>query len=113
MAETEPTVSRATPRIRHNVYFEGAVQSLGFSADGEYATVGVISPGRYRFMTEHPERTTITSGVLKVRLRGENWRSLRIGQAFAVAAGVAFDLQAEMDVAYLCEFEGAAFPDER
>jgi len=112
MAEIKRELSARKTGIRHNVYFGGTVQSLGFSADGKYATVGVISPGLYRFTTEYRERTTITSGAIEVRLPAENWRSLQVGQSFTVPAGVAFDLRAEMDVAYFCEFERAPFPSE-
>jgi uncharacterized protein YaiE (UPF0345 family) len=110
VAKIDPEASGRKTGIRHNVYFDGTVQSLGFSADGKYATVGVISPGQYRFTTEYRERTAVTSGVLKVRLPGEQWRSLGVGQSFTVPARVAFDLLAEKDVAYLCEFEGARLP---
>jgi hypothetical protein len=96
-------------RIQHNVYFGGMVQSLGFSSDGEYTTVGVIGPGQYRFTAEFPERTIITSGALSVRLPGSRWKTFRPGQSFSVAAGVAFDLRAKEDVAYVCEFAGRKF----
>lgn len=99
----------AKSRIQHNVYFGGMVQSLGFSSDGEYTTVGVIGPGQYRFTTEYPERTIITSGALSVRLPGSKWKTFRTGQSFSVGAGVEFDLRAKEDVAYLCEFGGRKF----
>jgi uncharacterized protein YaiE (UPF0345 family) len=100
----------STPK--HNVYFDGAVQSLGFRSHRGYATVGVIRPGTYRFTTEYPEVTEVLSGELRVCPPGESWRSVGPGQSFAVAAGVGFDLRAEEDVAYLCHFEGAPLPGD-
>ena len=106
------TGQKSKSHIRHNVYFGGTVQSLGFSADGDYMTVGVITPGAHRFTTDYPERTTIISGALNVRLPGEKWKTFRVGESFSVAAGVEFDLRADVDVAYLCEFEGRTFPTD-
>jgi uncharacterized protein YaiE (UPF0345 family) len=106
------TEEKSKSHIQHNVYFGGTVQSLGFSADGEYTTVGVITSGEYRFTTDYPERTTITSGTLNVRLPGEAWKPFRVGESFSVAAGVEFDLRVDADVGYLCEFEGRTFPSD-
>ena len=42
--------------LSHNTYFDGSVQSLGFTEDGSRFTVGVMIPGEYHFGTEEPER---------------------------------------------------------
>ena len=47
--------------LKHNTYFEGAVQSLGFERNGLRASVGVIVPGEYHFGTGAAERMTVTS----------------------------------------------------
>jgi len=45
--------------MKHNVDFEGNVQSLGPNTEHGYATVGVITEGHYRFFSESEERVTI------------------------------------------------------
>lgn len=90
--------------MRHNVYFDGKVQSLGF-ADGEGdATAGVIEPGEYAFGTSREERMTVVSGVLWYRVPGKQWLSAAAGERFAVPAGVTFEVKAESPVSYLCRY---------
>ena len=54
---------------KHNTYFEGKVQSIGFERNGRKATAGVIDAGEFHFGTDAPERMTVTSGELHVRFR--------------------------------------------
>lgn len=91
--------------LKHNTYFDGKVQSVGFERNGWRQTVGVIDPGEFHFDTEGPERMTIVSGELGVRPRGASeWRNYPAGTAFEIAAKSGFDVRAERPVAYLCEF---------
>jgi purine/pyrimidine-nucleoside phosphorylase len=91
--------------IKHNSYFEGGVQSLGFERHGRRATVGVIASGEYHFNTDGPERMTVTSGELEVKLSGQSvYRSYAAGTYFEVAAKSGFDVKAAQPSAYLCEF---------
>lgn len=60
--------------MKHNVYFEGNVQSLGLNTPEDYATVGVISPGKYTFSAEFEEHVYIVSGNIKVKLPNEDWK---------------------------------------
>lgn len=93
--------------LKHNTYFEGAVQSVGFERNGLKATVGVIAPGEYRFNTAAAERMTVVSGELRTRLTGADWQRYPAGTAFEVPANSAFDVQAAGGAAaYLCEFLG-------
>ena len=59
--------------MKHNVYFDGKVQSLGLATAEGNATVGVISPGKFTFSTSTEERMAVTSGTLKVKLPGKDW----------------------------------------
>jgi uncharacterized protein YaiE (UPF0345 family) len=99
-----------TTLFKHNTYFDGRVQSIGFTRHGLNATVGVIGPGEHRFNTGAPERMTVVSGELRVRMdRPEGgqseWRAYPAGTYFEVAANSAFDVQASGGpAAYLCEF---------
>jgi len=93
--------------LKHNSYFDGAVQSVGFERNGQRATVGVIAPGEYHFNTGAPERMTVTSGELQAKLPGGNWQAYPAGTYFEVAGNSGFDVKATTPSAYLCEFLGA------
>jgi len=91
--------------LKHNSYFEGNVQSVGFERHGRRATVGVIAPGEYHFDTAAPERMTVTSGELSVRCADQReWRSYAQGTSFEIAGKSGFDVKAAEPSAYLCEF---------
>lgn len=91
--------------LKHNSYFDGQVQSIGFERHGRRATAGVIAAGEFHFGTDAPERMTITSGVLEVRLAGQSaWALFPVGTAFEVPGKSGFDVRATAPVAYVCEF---------
>ena len=91
--------------LKHNSYFEGRVQSVGFERHGRRFTAGVIASGEFHFGTDAPERMSVTSGELAVRLDGQSeFRSYPAGTQFEVAAKSGFDVRAELPSAYLCEF---------
>ncbi len=93
--------------LKHNTYFDGNVQSVGFERNGARATVGVIAPGSFRFDTGAAERMTVISGELEVKQSGESqWKTYPAGTAFEVPAKSAFDVRASAPTAYLCEFLG-------
>jgi uncharacterized protein YaiE (UPF0345 family) len=89
--------------LKHNAYFDGNVQSIGFERHGRRMTAGVIAPGEYHFGTQAPERMTIVSGEVEARV-GEVWRAYPAGTAFEVAGQSGFDIRAREPAAYLCEF---------
>jgi hypothetical protein len=90
--------------LKHNVYFDGKVQSVGFERHGRKATAGVIAPGEFHFGTDAPERMTIVSGELEAKLATGTWRSYPSGTTFEVPGKSGFDVRAAEAVAYLCEF---------
>jgi len=91
--------------LKHNSYFDGKVQSVGFERHGRQHTVGVIDVGEFRFDTNGAERMTVVSGELFVRLSGASeWRVYPAGTAFEVTAKSGFDVRAERPAAYWCEF---------
>jgi uncharacterized protein YaiE (UPF0345 family) len=90
--------------LKHNTYFDGKVQSVGFERNGRRATVGVIAPGEFHFNTDAPERMTVTSGELWARFPGGDWRAFPAGTAFEIAGKSGFDVKANDPAAYLCEF---------
>jgi len=91
--------------LKHNTYFNGNVQSVGFERHGRKATVGVIMPGEYHFGTEAPERMTVTSGELHAKVANGAWVVYPAGTAFEVPGKSGFDVKAVGGpAAYLCEF---------
>ena len=91
--------------LKHNTYFEGHVQSIGFERNGLKATVGVIATGEYHFNTGAAERMTVTSGLLRAKVTGGEWVRYPAGTYFEIAANSGFDVIAVGGAAaYLCEF---------
>jgi purine/pyrimidine-nucleoside phosphorylase len=91
--------------LKHNSYFEGKVQSIGFERNGRRATAGVIDVGDFHFGTDAPERMTVLSGELWAKLPGEaDFRPFPAGAVFEVPGQSGFDVRAKAPSAYLCEF---------
>lgn len=90
--------------LKHNSYFDGQVQSVGFERLGRRMTVGVIAPGQFHFGTEAAERMTVVSGELSVQLGDGQWQSYPAGTQFEVAGKSGFEVRAAQPTAYLCEF---------
>jgi purine/pyrimidine-nucleoside phosphorylase len=89
--------------LKHNTYFEGNVQSLGFERLGRRMTVGVIAPGEFHFGTDAPERITVVSGEVEAKVY-DGWRAYPAGTTFEVAGKDGFDVRARHPAAYICEF---------
>jgi hypothetical protein len=89
--------------LKHNVYFEGNVQSIGFERHGRRMTAGVIAPGEYHFGTDAAERMTVVSGELEAKIDGE-WRQYPTGTQFEVPAKGGFDVRARHCAAYVCDY---------
>jgi uncharacterized protein YaiE (UPF0345 family) len=89
--------------LKHNSYFDGKVQSIGFERLGRRMTAGVIAPGQYHFGTDAPERMTVTSGELEVKV-GDGWRAYPAGTVFEVPGKSGFDVRTHEASAYVCEF---------
>ncbi len=91
--------------LKHNSYFDGKVQSIGFERLGRSASVGVIETGTHTFSTGAPERMTLISGELEVKLPGyDEMRLYAAGTAFEVEGNSSFDVKATAPAAYLCEY---------
>jgi uncharacterized protein YaiE (UPF0345 family) len=91
--------------LKHNTYFDGKVQSVGFERNGRRQTAGVIDVGEFHFGTDAPERMTVISGELTIKLAGSaEWKTYPAGTAFEIAGKSGFDVRATSPTAYLCEF---------
>jgi len=89
--------------LKHNVFFDGKVQSIGFERLGRRLTAGVIAPGEYHFGTNAPERMTVVSGELEAKIADE-WRTYPTGTTFEIPGNSGFDVRARQPAAYVCEF---------
>jgi len=93
--------------LKHNSYFEGGVQSVGFERHGFKATVGVVDTGEFEFGTGAAERMTVVSGELLAKLPGrDGFQAYPAGSYFEVPANSKFVVKASAPAAYLCEFLG-------
>jgi uncharacterized protein YaiE (UPF0345 family) len=91
--------------LKHNTFFDGKVQSVGFERLGRKLTAGVIDRGEFHFGTDAPERMTVVSGELFVRRDGASeWHAYPAGTVFEVAGKSGFDVRAQEPAAYVCEF---------
>ena len=90
--------------LSHNTYFDGSVQSIGFERDGARSSVGVMAAGEYHFGTDAPERMTVASGELVVKLPDADWLTFAAGTSFDVPGSSGFDLKVAAPAAYLCEY---------
>lgn len=89
--------------LKHNTFFDGQVQSIGFERLGRRMTAGVIAQGEYHFGTDSPERMSVVSGELEAKV-GNEWRTYPAGTSFEVPGKSGFDVRARQPAAYLCEF---------
>lgn len=91
--------------MKHNLYFEGKVQSLEINTPEGYATVGVIEPGKYTFSTDSEEHLFIVAGSMKVKLPGISWQLVKKNDRFVVPPQAFFDIDAPTGVAYICYYK--------
>lgn len=89
-----------------NVYFDGKVTSRKIVfADGSFKTLGIMSPGEYKFDTRQAEVMEILQGTMHVLLPGEtDWRTVQAGESFDVPADSDFRLVVETMVDYCCSY---------
>lgn len=86
--------------IKHNSYFDGKVQSLGFQAAGGNATVGVMEPGVHDFgQASIPEEITVVAG--RVEAKGASYGK---GGVFGFEPGDRIVFDVKETLAYLCQY---------
>lgn len=94
-----------TEPVKHNSYFDGAVQSLALLTEKGKATVGVMKAGKYTFGTSTAEEMVVISGELSAKLPDAEWAIYLPQQSFSIAANESFDVSCDTDVAYICYYE--------
>ncbi len=89
-----------------NIYFDGKVTSRTvLFGDGSKKTLGVMLPGEFEFSTSDREIMEIISGELEVLLPGDSqWKAVKGGESFAVAANSKFKLKVRKLSDYCCSF---------
>ncbi|MEH6532160.1 MAG: pyrimidine/purine nucleoside phosphorylase [Photobacterium frigidiphilum] len=88
-----------------NEYFEGQVKSIGFEAQGDRTSVGVMAAGEYTFGTAAPERMTVVKGSMDVKRPGHvDWETFNAGDDFEVPGDSSFEVKITSPTAYLCDY---------
>ena len=89
-----------------NIYFNGGVTSRTvLFNDGSKKTLGIMQPGEYEFNTSDKELMEILSGELDVAIPGQSdWKSIKGGESFEVAANSKFKLKVKSLTDYCCSF---------
>ena len=95
-----------TVLVEGNSYFDGKVTSRTvLFEDGSKKTLGFMLPGEYTFGTEAAELMEITSGVLEVKLPGEErWLTVKGGESFNVPADSTFQVHVKEVTDYCCSY---------
>ena len=90
--------------IKHNVYEDGKVQSLGFSTeDGHDVTVGVLEEGSYNFgVAERREEIKVLTGELSTPDGKSSWDSMTDPLVFE--KGQTIEFNAAVVTSYLCYY---------
>jgi hypothetical protein len=89
-----------------NEYFDGNVKSIAFSTPECPATLGVMAAGEYEFGTSTVEYVTVVSGVMTVKLPGENaFKDYKPFDTFIVPKDAKFQLKIAADAAYICLYK--------
>ena len=95
--------------IKHNVYWDGQVQSLGFVGQGllgeQDKTVGVLVPGEYDFgVAKRKEMIWVISGHLTIN-GVKHGRGYQMPDSCTLQPGSAIHIVAEETSSYLCEYD--------
>jgi len=89
-----------------NEYFDGKVKSIGLKNAEGSSTIGVMEPGEYEFGTSTVGYTTVTFGVMMVKLPGvKDWKSFVKGDTFIVEKNKKFQMKMEEQTAYICLYK--------
>lgn len=96
----------ATIVKKANIYFDGKVTSRTIvCSDGSKVTLGVMQPGEYEFGTTEHEVIEIQAGTMDVCLPGaSDWKTVKEGDTFEVAANETFQLKVPVVVDYICSY---------
>lgn len=89
--------------IKHNIYFDGAVQSLAHVKDGKTVmSTGMVSPGNWDFGTAKSKETIlVTSGYLII-----NGQQVGAGDEVTIEEKGEIKIGAIARATYICFYDG-------
>ncbi len=92
--------------LSSNVYFDGKVISRTFyKENGDRFTLGVITPGTYKFDVGDKEIVRLITGTAEVSLPGDNeFHQVSAGETFVVPPESDYDIRTYGVVEYLCDY---------
>lgn len=84
-------------------YHDDKVQSLTYEKEGVAASVGIMDTGEYEFGAVQKETTTVTSGMIALKLSGAaEWKEYKPFESFVVPAHTDFRIKVDKISTYLC-----------
>lgn len=87
-------------------YHGNRVMSLTYEDENDSFSVGIISPGEYKFGAIRSEEFTVTSGQIKCWIEGDKeWLSAKINDTFKVPSRKNFKLTVEKTSTYICHYK--------
>ncbi len=107
MSSIATKFDNVTAIAKANVYFDGKVVSHAiFLQNGAKKTMGLIVPGKYRFVTDKAERMEIIAGRCAVKIDGHEHTTFHpLGTAFEVAPKSGFEIEVPSGICeYICSF---------
>ncbi|HEU0187494.1 MAG TPA: pyrimidine/purine nucleoside phosphorylase [Gallionellaceae bacterium] len=89
-----------------NVYFDGKCVSHTVQfADGTKKSVGVVLPATLTFNTGVPEIMETVAGSCRYKIKGEDWKTSKVGESFKVPGNSSFDIEVSNEpYHYICHF---------
>jgi purine/pyrimidine-nucleoside phosphorylase len=89
-----------------SVYFDGkCVSHTIILANGSKKTLGVILPSSLTFNTGVAEVMDVTSGICRVRQKGQQlWTKYVAGDRFDVPGNSSFEIETTETVNYVCHY---------
>jgi hypothetical protein len=95
----------STNQVKHNVYFDGQVQSLGLKTEKGPATLGVMKKGTYQFTPTTPETIIVISGVMNIKVGDGSSAKYQAQEHVDLPPNIPFEVVCDADAAYICYYE--------
>ena len=102
----EKQIENVTAALKSNIYFDGKVISRTFyKENGDRFTLGVITPGTYKFDVGDKEIVNLISGTAEICLPGDDdFHTISEGEIFVVPSQSDYEIRTFGVVEYLCNY---------
>lgn len=99
-------IKNVIAELKSNIYFDGKVISRTFYKEcGDRFTLGVITPGTYKFNVGDKEIVQLISGSAEICLpEDEEFHKVSGGEKFVVSSDSEYDIRTCGVVEYLCDY---------